>query len=583
MKSQHMDTSSTIAPDESVLRIIDAAVDLQQAGKKGKSIELLLEAQQRAPNYAPIHLLLGLAYRDVGRLEEAEARLRQAVQLDPKQTEALQALGLLLAQQRRSEEAIKVLQQHVEFAPGNVVTLRALSNELARARRTEEATALLEKAWQTTRNIEIGVALGRYLLRTKQLVRGEEVFREVTASATNPEPWIEWAQTLLSLGRPRDALAPLERAIELAPDSDRAWRARAEAQAMLRQYAEALQTAERALAINEQDCRNWLVKANVLFGRQRFDDALEAARVGLRCASSDTPAAHLSMHSLQTLEVMALLRLKHNDEALERLEELRKEYPKAEQFAMMEVQTFLDLDRPAEALQVLNQAQAQGIPDNGNLAPLRYIALHLLGRGEEALTFIEPQLGINREPRLKILSDLGLSLYRQGKVSVAKAIFAQVCDLAPDSVQHLLRLGFVLSGEDEPSVARRYLSRALQLADPDGSRALALADLAYLDLLQGRNDEAREKLTQAAQLASADDQAILRVAHSDNGRAVPDFERYPTAFIPVQTGIKANLVTAELGRGNLARARLLAEELSAESPDSPWGPKCLGWVLEAES
>lgn len=583
MKNPHLTKPGAEVPPDAVLRIIDAAVTLQQAGERERSIELLLDAQRSAPNYAPTHLLLGLAYRDAGRLEEAEARLRQAIQLDPKQTDALQALGLLLAQQRRSEEAIKVLQQHAELEPDNVVTLRALSNELARARRTEEATALLEKAWQTTRNSEIGVALGRYLLRTKQLVRGEEVFREVTASATNPEPWIEWAQTLLSLGRPRDALAPLERAIELAPDSDRAWRARAEAQAMLRQYAEALQTAERALAINEQDCRNWLVKANVLFGGRRFDEALEAARVGLRCTGSDTPAAHLSMHSLQTLEVMTLLRLKHNDEALERLEELRKEYPKAEQFAMMEVQTFLDLDRPAEALQVLNQAHAQGIPDDGNLAPLRYATLHFLGRGEEALSFIEPQLVVGREYRLNILSNLGLLFYQQGKVPVAQAIFAQVCDLAPDSALHLHRLGFVLAGQNDPLVAKDYLSRVLQLPDSDDLRSIILTDLAYLDLLQGQYDEAVEKLTQATHLTSPDDQAILRVAYWENGRATPDAERFPTVFMPVRVAIKANLVTAELGRRNPARARLLAEELIAESPDSSWGPKCLGWVLEAES
>jgi tetratricopeptide (TPR) repeat protein len=582
MKNQHMGTPGAEVPPDSVLRIIEAAVDLQQAGEKEKSIELLLDAQRRAPNYVPTHLLLGLAYRDAGRLEEAEARLRQAIQLNPKQAEALQALGLLLVQQHRSVEAIEVLERHVELAPEDAVTLRALSNELARARRAEEGVALLEKAWQATRNTEIGVALGRYLMRTKQPARAEEVFREVATSSPSAEPWIEWAQALLSLGRPHDALAPLERGIELAPNSDRAWRGLADAQTIMERYPEALQASERALAINDQDCRNWLVKANTLFGGRHFEEALEAARIGLSCTASDTVAAHLSMHGLQNVEVLTLLRLKRTDEALQRLEELREEYPKAEQFAIMEVQALINLDRPDEAFRILNQAQAQGIPANGNLAPLRYATLHLLGRGEEARSFIESQLAIGRESRLEILSNLGLLLYRMGKVPVAQAVFTQVSDLAPDSVQHLLRLGFVLSG-DEPSVARGYLSRALQLADSDSSRALALADLAYLDLLQGSNDEAREKLTQAAQLTSADDQGILRVAHWDNGRVVPDPERYPTAFMPVQTGIKANLVTAELGRGNPAQARLLAEELIAESPDSLWGPKCLGWVLEAES
>ena len=583
MKSQHMGTSGREVPPESVLRIIDAAVDLQQAGEKEKSIELLLDAQRRAPNYAPTQLLLGLAYRDAGRLEEAEARLRRAIELEPQQPEALQALGLLLVQQHHSEEAIELLQRHVELAPGDVITLRALSNELARARRTKEGTALLEKAWQATRNTEIGVIFGRYLMRTKQPARTDEVFREVTAVAVSPEPWIEWALALLSLGRPSDALTPLRRGIELDQNSDRAWRSLAEAQTMIGQYAEALQASERALAINEQDCRNWLVKANALFGGQLLNEALEAARVGLNCTASNTPTAHLSMHSLQTIEVLALLRLKRTDEALQRLEELRKEYPKAERFAGMEVQELIALDRPDAAFHILNQAQAQGVPDDGYLAPLRYATLHLLGRGEEALSFIEPQLAVARESRLNTLSDVGLTLYRQGKVPVAQAIFAQVCDLAPDSVLNQLRLGFILAGQNEPDVAEGHFSHALQLADTDDLRAVALADLAYIELLQGRYDEALEKLTQAAQLASADDQAILRVAYWDSGRVVPDPDQYPSAFMPARAAIKANLVTAELGRGNLAKARLLAEELIAECPDSTWGSKCLGWVLEAES
>ncbi len=583
MKNQHVGTPSAEVPSESVLRIIDAAVDLQQAGEKEKSIELLLDAQRHAPNYAPTHLLLGLAYRDIGRLEEAEARLRQALQLNPNQTEALQSLGLLLAHQRHSEEAIEVLQRHLELAPEDVITLGALSNELARTGRAEEGATLLEKAWQTTRNSKVGVILGRYLVRTKQTARAEDVFREVAAADPNPEPWIEWGRALLSLGRPKDALAPLQRGIELAPNSDSAWRVLADAQSMIGQYAEALQASERALAINEQDCRNWLVKANALFRRRRFAEALEAARVGLGCATSNTPAAHLSVHGLQSIEVLALFRMKRTDEALDRLEELRKEYPKAEHFAGMEVQALIVLDRPEEAFHILNQAEAQGIPDKGNLAPLRYATLHLLGRAEEALSFIEPQLAVDREHRLNLLSDLGFFLYRQGKVLAAQAMFAQLCDLAPNVANYALRLGFVLSGQDEPDVAKGHLLRALQLSDSDDLRALVLIDLAYIDLLQTRFDEAVEKLTQAAQLASVGDEAILRVAHWDRRRVVPDPERYPTASMLVRSGIKANLVTAELGRGNPARARVLAEELIEESPDSSWGQKSLSWVLDAES
>ena len=309
MKDQNKSTSGAVVPPESVLQIIDAAVDLQQAGEVEKSIELLLDAQHRAPYYAPTHLLLGLAYRDAGRLEEAEARLRRAIELDPQQPEALQTLGLLLAQRRRPEEAIATLRQHLELVPDSVDTLRALVLELILAGRVEESTTLLEKAWRETRDIERGIDFTNSLSGTRQETRALEVLREASATAHTPEPWIEYGIRLSSVGRPNEALVPLSKAVELGPNSGWAWRSLADAQSMIGQYDVALQSCERALAIDQQDCLAWLHKSRVLADEEHFEEALEAARCGLRCIASDELSFHGARSGLQHAEMVALLGL----------------------------------------------------------------------------------------------------------------------------------------------------------------------------------------------------------------------------------------------------------------------------------
>jgi len=67
---------------------------------------------------------------------------------------------------------------------------------------------------------------------------------------------------------------------------------------------------------------------------------------------------------------------------------------------------------------------------SGALTSWRYLALHLLGRGDEAVRVIEPVPGSYDHWTFTQTNDMANDAYREGRISVARAIMEQLHDLA---------------------------------------------------------------------------------------------------------------------------------------------------------
>jgi tetratricopeptide (TPR) repeat protein len=570
-------------PSEKVLRLMDAALDLQRAGERARALEILEQVQEQAPDYAPLHLLIGLAYRDAGQLEEAEAGLRRAIELDPEQTEAIQSLGLLLATQGRSTDAVKWLKRRAELQPYDSVTLKALGAQMARLDRQEEAVKLLEEAWKNTESVEVGITYGRYLIRIRQWELAEEVLHQVADTAPQPKPLVEWAYALVLLERHQDALKVLQQILEIDPSFDRAWRGVSTCYLNLGQLSEALEAAERALAVDDRHCRNWLAKANALLKLERYTELLEAARIGAECVPSDDTEARPVLQELRLREVEGLFSLDRPDEALAHLGQLRRQLPTEERLTQFQVQMLKELGRPEQALNVLDEAHEAGVRLDGALAPLRYETLHLLNRPNEAWDFIQPLLATQTEHRLDVLGNIGVSFYTQGRVQAAQSVFEQLSEFAPQLSRFACNLGFILTGEGKLSEAERHLLRALDLPDNEDTSPLVLANLGYLYLIQGDYTKAEASLQQAASLAAEQQEGILRIAYWQDGQVVPDFTPHPTYWILVRAAAQANQVTLAMAGHQIEEAEALARKMVQANPDASWGYKMLGWVLCTES
>ncbi len=71
-----------LAPDDPILasRLARAAL---QGGKPAAAVAALLPLRERYPEHAPLHSLLGTAYADLGRVNEARAELYEAIWINP--------------------------------------------------------------------------------------------------------------------------------------------------------------------------------------------------------------------------------------------------------------------------------------------------------------------------------------------------------------------------------------------------------------------------------------------------------------------------------------------------------------------
>src|SRR5215472_2749680 len=96
-------------------------------------------AVQCAPEDAAAHLNLGNALARLGRLDEAFASYRRALDIDPAFAEAHNSLGELLLERGRAEEALISCQQALRIRPDLAQAHRNLGKVLVRLGQFDEA------------------------------------------------------------------------------------------------------------------------------------------------------------------------------------------------------------------------------------------------------------------------------------------------------------------------------------------------------------------------------------------------------------------------------------------------------------
>jgi tetratricopeptide (TPR) repeat protein len=567
-----------------ILKLMDAALSLQQAEEWEQSNTILRKAEALDAAYPPVQLLLGINYQALEDIKAAETCLRRALDLEPDYGEALQTLGLLLAEQGRLEEAIPLLRACWGQDPGNPQILEALSTALLEVGEETEALQILEKAWTQTREEEPGVLYGRFLIQLKRLEEAETVLRAVEATCPCPRTLAELALVLLLQDRDTEAADVLEQAIELDPNFDRAWRGLAGCYDRLGKHKRALEAAEQALRLDDEHCRNWLVKTGALLSLERHEEALDAARRGITFVDLEDEETLPVLFQLYEQEISALLHLGQFDEVLQRLADNQQRFPYVRRFADMRANLLLMEKRYAEALSVVEAAQKDGI----RMLPLEYLLLHLLGRADEAWTRVQPDIeGVAPDVqarRLDTLGDAALKAYVRNEFDAAYTIFKQLHEFALDDPRLLNNLGFMLIGRGDLALAEQRLAQVLQSSGGEDWQAMAALNLAYLYLIQDRYADADRALSTAQ--ASLDQQpeagSVNRVAYWHDGKVLPEYTAFPMAFYPLQLSIWANKATLHLVHGEPAEAEALAHRIVDAAPEASLGYRVLGWVLLAK-
>jgi tetratricopeptide (TPR) repeat protein len=215
-----------------------------------------------APNLAEAHQRLGLVLQSQGRLPEAEAAYRRALDLDAEFVDALIGLGEIEAQSGHTDMALKRLDTAIEIDPHQARAHLAEGRILESLGRTDDALAAY------FRTLQLDPAAAPVILRiaTIQLARNQ----------------------------PDQALARLDQALEFLPDDPEAHYQRGRVHLALNHASPAISDLKFAASRFPQRADVFYQLAVALGADHKPGEALKAAEQALKLAPNDPAARDLS-------------------------------------------------------------------------------------------------------------------------------------------------------------------------------------------------------------------------------------------------------------------------------------------------
>ena len=119
---------------------------LKDQGKLDEAVACYRRALELKPDYAEAHNNLGNALKDQGKLDEAVACYRRALELKPDFAEAHNNLGIALKDQGKLDEAVACYRRALELKPDFAEAHNNLGNALKDQGKLDEAVACYRRA-----------------------------------------------------------------------------------------------------------------------------------------------------------------------------------------------------------------------------------------------------------------------------------------------------------------------------------------------------------------------------------------------------------------------------------------------------
>lgn len=165
----------TWTPDSASEDPFGYALRLLQRGELSGAVPLLESLLVAAPENAEVLYNLGMAYSDLGRVDEATSLLSQVVEIDPENANAFVALGVARQRKGESSEALESLRRAVSLDPANSYAHRNLGGVLAALGGFKEAEPHLREAVKLAPDDQQAVY---GLAATLEKIDGEDRLRE---------------------------------------------------------------------------------------------------------------------------------------------------------------------------------------------------------------------------------------------------------------------------------------------------------------------------------------------------------------------------------------------------------------------
>ena len=369
---------------------------LSDAGRLEEALAAARVAVERRPDHSLAYSNLGRTLVLLNRFEEAEGVLRTALELDPRNATAHQNLGEALRRQKRYEEAIAKYRAALAIKGDYAAAHGGLGAVLFELERYEESFAALERALALDPGApsagKTALFAGRAARKLGRFRAAEAQFRKAAAlSPRSAEPLLELSNLLFAQDRADEAEEYLRRARESRPNDPLTLHMVAEALRTAGRHQEAVAAYRNVLRSDPDFAHAHVGLAAALVDLQRYQEALEALA---RSGSLETdPVTSATSHFLAG---RALKELGRRPEAAARFEQAIESDPNhAEALDHLALWRFRQR-RYKDALD-LYRAQSALKPDSVTTHANIGVTLHFLGRPNEALAAMERVLQLDAD------------------------------------------------------------------------------------------------------------------------------------------------------------------------------------------
>ncbi|CQR27567.1 putative UDP-N-ACETYLGLUCOSAMINE--PEPTIDE N-ACETYLGLUCOSAMINYLTRANSFERASE SUBUNIT [Thiomonas arsenitoxydans] len=236
-------------------QLVAHAVPLHQQGRVGEAAALYRSALQLQPDLTDAQHLLGVALGQSGEYAEAERLVRQAIAAQPAQGAYWNSLGRLLLLQGRMPEAVQALQEALQLSPQNAESFFNLAEAQGLAGELAEAVKNYEQALR----LQPGHAQARFglaqVLRQLQGWAAALPHYQLAASMAPDAPMGQyfWALALHMGGHVQQAVELYTRITERWPDMAEAWVGIGSVQFGMNRLREAIAAYEQALTLQPEN------------------------------------------------------------------------------------------------------------------------------------------------------------------------------------------------------------------------------------------------------------------------------------------------------------------------------------------
>ena len=588
-----------------------AQLKLAQLMTATRNPEVLVEAEKRAqavlaamPNSPDALSTLAVTELRMGKSEDAEDHLRQALSKFPQHLKSSMALAHLKLARRDFAGAEEVLKKAVEQAPQAAEPPVALGRLYVFLKKPAEAEAQFRRA------LEIDPKQGPALLdlaalqlQGGQKEQAEQSYKQV-AALPQKEYKPAYAFFLYRDGRREAAIAEFEKLAKEDP-KDRQARARLVAAYLAsNRQAEAEKLLTAALKENPKDVEALWQRSGLYLLTKRPTEA-EGDLVQVLRFRPEFAEAHLALSKVHATRGAKLNQRQELNEALRLNPSLL--------LARLELaQLLLASNSAKSALDLMDQTpetQKQTVPIIGQ----RNWALIAMGDMAEARKGVDRGLAAGESPDLRVqdgilkmrekdfagarrsfemalkqnpeelraLEGLARSYVAQGQSSIATQKLREHVALRPESARLQMFLGQWLQQAGDRVEARAAYTAA-KAAEP-GQIGADLA-LAQMDLSEGKVDAARQTLTAvlAAHPKNIGGRLLLAMLEDNVGNYPASVEHYRKVIEAEPNHVIAlNNLAYRLATEDalIDEALKLAQQAKELAPDSPAIDDTIGWVF----